>query len=77
MSVTVPEIATVIPMPAIGTYTDVAGYLKLARRTLYKMTCERRFRQGIYLGGGRFNLSRLRECIEKHGSYLRQGHSWT
>jgi predicted DNA-binding transcriptional regulator AlpA len=60
-----------ITMPTIGTYSQVAEYLQLARATVYRMTCRKQFKPGIYLGQGRFSMSRLRECIEA-GSYLHQ-----
>ena len=62
---------SVIEMPEIGTYAEVAAYLRLSRKTVYKMCSQDTFRKGVYLGRGRFNLSRLKECIEKNGTYLR------
>ena len=61
-----------ITLPVIGTYREVANYLKLSRKTIYKMTCKRQFARGIYLGRGRFNMSKLKECIEKKGTYLHE-----
>ena len=65
-----------LSMPVIATYGEISDYLKLSRKTVYKMVCEKRFRPGIYIGQGRFNMSRLRDDIEKRGSYLRDGHKW-
>lgn len=62
---------TSITMPEIATYAEVAQYLKLSRRTVYKMCSLGDFRRGVYLGRGRFNMSRLRDCIEREGSYLK------
>ncbi len=53
-------------------YDDVAAFLRLSKKTIYKMTCQKRFPIGVYLGQGRFNFSRLKECIEKNGTYLRK-----
>ena len=61
-----------IELPEIGTFEDVMRYLKLARQTIYRMACKKEFRHGIYLGRGRFNMHKLKYCIEKHGSYLRE-----
>ena len=61
-----------ITLPAIGTYQEVADYLKLSRKTVYKMCCKKVFARGIYLGRGRFNMSRLKECIEQKGTYLQK-----
>lgn len=58
-----------LEMPEIGTYKDVASYLKLARATIYRMVCAGEFKKGIYLGRGRFNMSYLKSCIE-NGSFL-------
>jgi len=62
-----------IEMPAIGTYNEVAAYLRLKRSTIYKMTHRGAFKPGIYIGQGRFNMDRLRKCIDEEGSYLK-GH---
>lgn len=59
-----------ISMPEIGTYSEVSAYLKYSRKTLYKLVCKGEFKRGIYLGGGRFNLNKLRKCIELEGSIL-------
>ena len=61
----------VIEMPEIGTTEDMARILRLKRRTVYNMVCRKDFRKGIYLGRGRYNLSRLKQCIEESASYLR------
>lgn len=62
-----------VELPEIGDYNTVAAYLKLARKTLYRMTSQGEFRRGIYLGRGRFNLAKLKMCIEKYGTYLNHG----
>ena len=61
-----------IEFPEIGKYADVAAALRLSIKTIYKMTCKKVFARGIYLGRGQFNMSRLKECIEKNGTYLKQ-----
>ena len=61
-----------ISMPVIATYEDVAAYLKLSKKTVYKMVCEGVFPSGVYIGHGRFNLTRLADHIDKHGSFLRK-----
>ena len=60
-----------IQLPEIGTYAEVAAYLRLSIRTCYKMSCRRDFAHGIYLGRGRFNLARLKHCVEEKGTYLK------
>lgn len=62
-----------IELPEIGDYKTVAAYLKLSRKTVYRMTSTKEFRRGIYLGRGRFNLAKLKTCIEKYGTYLSEG----
>ena len=61
-----------IQLPEIGTYEDMAACLKLSRKTVYKMVCHGDFKRGIYLGRGRFNIDRLKTCIEKEGTYLNE-----
>ncbi len=56
--------------PEIGTYEDVASCLKLSRKTVYKTVCLKEFKKGIYLGRGRFNMEKLKKCIENEGTYL-------
>lgn len=63
--------STTVEMPTIGTYEDVAQYLKLQKSTVYRMTCRKEFRPGIYIGQGRFNMSRLAECIQ-NGTHLQK-----
>jgi len=65
-----------LQMPEIATYAEIAEYLKLSKKTVYSMTHEKRFKQGIYIGQGRFNLSRLKAAIEETGSHLRTGERW-
>jgi len=62
----------VIQLPEIGTYADIAACLKLSRKTVYKLVCLREFKKGIYLGRGRFNIERLKICIERDGTYLNE-----
>ena len=57
-------------MPLIGKAEDVARLLLKSRKRVQNMVATKRFKAGIYIGDGRFNMSRLKESIEK-GSYLR------
>lgn len=57
-------------LPEIGTYSEVAAYLRYSRKTLYKLVCNKEFKKGVYLGGGRFNMDKLRKCIEMEGTFL-------
>jgi hypothetical protein len=56
--------------PRIGKAGDVALILGKSKKRVQNMASCGRFRKGIYIDDGRFNLSRLKECIEQ-GSYLR------
>ena len=59
-------------LPMLGTYTDIAAFLRLSRKTVYKMVCHKDFKKGIYLGRGRFNMDKLRAYIEQDGRYLNE-----
>ena len=56
--------------PEIGTYIEVAFLLKMSTKTIYAY--KSRFPRGVYLGHGRFNISRLKNHIEKNGTFLRE-----
>jgi predicted DNA-binding transcriptional regulator AlpA len=57
-----------IDFPEIGTYSDVAQALRMSKKTIYKKVSLKHFRKGIYIGSGRFNMSKLQKCIEKDGT---------
>lgn len=59
-----------VSFPKIGKAGDVAQVLCKSKKRVQNMVSKKRFKPGIYIGDGRFNLSRLKECIE-NGSYLR------
>lgn len=59
-----------ISFPMIGKAADVAAILRKSKKTIQNMVTRERFKKGVYIGDGRFNLSRLKEFIEQ-GSYLR------
>ena len=61
---------TTIIMPVIGKAADVARVLAKSKKRIQNMVSRKRFKPGIFIGDGRYNLSRLKECIE-NGSYLR------
>lgn len=62
-----------IELPEIVTYEEVATYLRLSIKAIYQMVHRKEFRKGIYLGRGRFNMSKLRYCIDQYGTYLNLG----
>lgn len=53
-----------ILMPEIGTADDVAGYLNVSKRTVYNLTAQGLWCPGIYIGRGKYNIDRLKLCIE-------------
>ena len=59
-----------IELPEIVTYKEVAEYLRLSKTAVYQMVYRNEFRKGIYLQRGRFNMSKLRYCMEQYGTYL-------
>lgn len=50
-------------MPEIATTEQVAEYLKLEQRTVYNYTGSKAWVKGVYLGRGRYNMTRLKEAI--------------
>lgn len=60
-----------VEMPILADYAEVAKYLGKPLKTLYNMVGRNAFKQGIYIGDGKFNMTRLRDAIEK-GGYLRR-----
>lgn len=59
-------------MPQLATYNEVASYLGKPVKTIYNMVTRKAFKPGIYIGDGRFNMTRLKDAIEKGGGYLRR-----
>jgi excisionase family DNA binding protein len=59
-----------IELPEIVTYEEIASYLRLSRKAIYQMVHRNELKKGIYLGRGRFNMSKLRYCIDQHGTHL-------
>lgn len=55
-------------LSTIGTYQDAADFLKMSKKTIYKKVSLGHFRKGIYIGSGRFNLSRLQQYLDKNES---------
>jgi predicted DNA-binding transcriptional regulator AlpA len=56
--------------PEIGTVDDVARFLKYSKKTIYKWSSERVFPRGVVIGKARFNMTKLKECIEREGQFL-------
>jgi len=59
-----------VDFPQLANYAEVAALLKLSKSTIYKMVHYRMFPPGVYLRHGRFNLTRLKEYIERNGTFL-------
>lgn len=59
-----------LTFPDIGTVDDVARLLKYSKKTVYKWTSAHAFPRGVVIGRGRYNLTRLRESIEKGETFL-------
>jgi len=59
-----------VDFPKLANYEEVAEVLRLKKSTVYKMVHFRMFPPGVYLRHGRFNLTRLKEYIEAHGTFL-------
>jgi len=59
-----------VDFPQLANYAEVAALLKLSKSTVYKMVHFRMFPPGVYLRHGRFNLTRLKESIERNGTFL-------
>ncbi len=57
--------------PEIATYSEVAKALRLSKSTLYSMVSRKELKRGIYIGQGRFNMTRLKDCVVNEGSILR------
>jgi len=49
--------------PEIVKAKDVAQLLKLSPRTVFNMASAGKFARGVYIGCGRYNLTKLKECI--------------
>jgi hypothetical protein len=60
-----------IVLPRIGSYADLQRLTGRSYATVTRWTCRRQLRPGIYVGNGMFNLSRIRDCLEKGESFLR------
>ena len=60
--------------PEIGTVEDVARLLKYSKKTIYKWTSARLFPRGVVIARGRYNLTRLKDTIEKNDSFLTPKH---
>jgi hypothetical protein len=52
----------------IGTYKEASEFSKLSIKTLYCLVSRHEIPQGVYLGHGRWNLSRWQEFINKNGT---------
>ena len=59
-----------VDFPKLANYEEVAEVLRLKKSTVYKMVHYRMFPAGVYLRHGRFNLTRLKEYIERNGTFL-------
>ena len=59
-----------VEMPEIATTSEIRRYLRVPAPTLYRWMSKGHFRRGIYLGRGRFNMQKLKYCIEKYGTFL-------
>ena len=53
-----------IEMPEIVGYSEISKLLKRSPQTVYTYVCYKKFPRGVYIGGGRFNLTRLLACME-------------
>ncbi len=62
-----------IEMPEIARTDEVRTFLRVdSASTFYKWMSGKKFKPGIYLGYGRFNMSRLKQCIENEGRFLKR-----
>lgn len=64
--------ATGIELPEIGTYAQMAAWTHKSHDTVYRWTCRKKLKPGCYLGHGMFNFRRIKDYLEKTGSFLRE-----
>jgi len=58
-------------MPEIGTYKDFILMSRKSYSTVSRWVCRRKLKTGVYIGHGMFNLSRVREYLDKDGTFLK------
>ena len=58
----------------IATYEETAMVLRVAVRTLYGWTSEKKLPDNVYLGRGRFNLDALENHVESNTLFKPQVH---
>jgi transposase len=59
-------------LPQIGNYEDIIKLTNKSYATVTRWVSRKKFKGGIYLGNGMFNLTRLNNYLNETGSFLKE-----